>query len=67
MMPGNFRCGVWVPDHHSLTLACPGRRGGTGRDESALFREKCPVIESMARDGIKAGTVEDGVITLVMP
>ena len=36
-------------------------------EASALFREKWPVIESMARDGIKTGTVEDGVITLVMP
>jgi len=36
-------------------------------EASALFREKWPVIESMARDGIKAGTVDDGVITLVMP
>ena len=37
------------------------------RTASALFREKWPVIESMARDGIKTGTVDDGVITLVMP
>ena len=37
------------------------------QEASALFREKWPVIESMARDGIKAGTVDDGVITLVMP
>jgi len=37
------------------------------REASALFREKWPVIESMARDGIKAGTVDDGVITFVMP
>ncbi|MDO9297571.1 hypothetical protein [Bradyrhizobium sp.] len=36
-------------------------------EASALFREKWPIIESMARDGIKTGTVEDGVITLVMP
>jgi hypothetical protein len=36
-------------------------------EASALFREKWPVIESMARDGIKAGTVDDGVIKLVMP
>jgi hypothetical protein len=34
---------------------------------SALFREKWPIIESMARDGIKAGAADDGVITLVMP
>ena len=37
------------------------------QEASALFREKWPVIESMARDGIKTGTVDDGVITLVMP
>ena len=36
-------------------------------EASALFREKWTVIESMARDGIKAGAVDDGVITLVMP
>ena len=36
------------------------------QEASALFREKWPVIESMARDGIK-GDVEDGVMTLVMP
>jgi len=37
------------------------------QEASALFREKWPVIESMARDGIKTGTVDDGVITFVMP
>ena len=36
-------------------------------EASALFREKWPIIESMARDGIKTGTVYDGLITLVMP
>jgi hypothetical protein len=36
-------------------------------EASALFREKWPVIESMARDGIESGAVDDGVITLVMP
>jgi hypothetical protein len=36
-------------------------------EASALFREKWPVIESMARDGLKTGIVDDGVITLVMP
>jgi hypothetical protein len=36
-------------------------------EASALFREKWPVIESMARDGIKAGIANDGVITVVMP
>ena len=37
------------------------------QEASALFREKWTMIESMARDGIKAGTLQDGVITLVMP
>lgn len=36
-------------------------------EASALFREKWPVIESMARGGIKTGTIADGVITLIMP
>lgn len=36
-------------------------------EASVLFREKWTVIESMARDGIKAGAVKDGVITVVMP
>ena len=37
------------------------------QEASALFREKWPVIELMAREGIKNWTVDDGVITLVMP
>ena len=36
-------------------------------EASALFREKWPDVESMARDSIKTGIVDDGVITLVMP
>jgi hypothetical protein len=36
-------------------------------EASALFRQKWPVIESMARDGICSGDTPDGVITLVMP
>jgi hypothetical protein len=36
-------------------------------EASALFREKWPVIESMAREGIESGALDDGVITLVIP
>ena len=36
-------------------------------EASTLFREKWPLIESMARDGIETGADDDGVITLVMP
>jgi hypothetical protein len=36
-------------------------------EASALFRQKWPVIESMARDGINSRSIGDGVITLVMP
>jgi len=35
-------------------------------EASALFREKWPDIESMTRDGIRTGTFNDGVITLVI-
>jgi hypothetical protein len=36
-------------------------------EASALFREKWPVIEEMARDGIRTGAADEGVITIVMP
>jgi hypothetical protein len=36
-------------------------------EASALFRKKWSVIEGMARDSIKTGVVDDGVITLDMP
>ena len=48
--------------------ACCVKVDAPSMDEaSALFREKWTVIESMARDGIKAGAVNDGVVTIVMP
>jgi hypothetical protein len=53
---------------HGERRACCVRVDAPDLDEaSALFREKWPVIESMARDGITTGTVDDGVITFVMP
>jgi hypothetical protein len=36
-------------------------------EASALFRQKWSVIESMARDGIDSGVIDDGAITLVLP
>jgi hypothetical protein len=36
-------------------------------EASALFRQKWPVIESMARDGINSRVIDDGVITLLLP
>ena len=36
-------------------------------EASALFRQKWSVIESMARDGIDSGVIDDHVITLVLP
>jgi len=48
--------------------ACCAKVDAPGMQEAAaLFREKWPVIESMARDGIKTGIADDGVITLVVP
>jgi hypothetical protein len=35
-------------------------------EASAFFRQKWPVIEAMARDGVNDGDIGDGVITLVM-
>jgi hypothetical protein len=36
-------------------------------EASALFRRHWPVIETMARDGIRGGTAEGGVLRLVLP
>ena len=36
-------------------------------EASALFRQKWPVIESMARDSINGRVIDDSVITIVMP
>ena len=36
-------------------------------EASALFRQKWSMIERMAREGIKTGVIDNGVITLVMP
>jgi hypothetical protein len=36
-------------------------------EASALFRQNWSVIEGKARDGIKTGAADDGVITIVMP
>ena len=40
---------------------------GNIQEASALFRQNWSVIEGMARDGIKTGASEDGIITIVMP
>ena len=36
-------------------------------DASTLFRQKWPIIKSMARDGINSRVIDDGVITRAMP
>ena len=48
--------------------ACCVKVGAANIHEaSVLFRQRWSVIEGMARDGIKAGTVDDGIITIAMP
>ena len=48
--------------------ACCVKVGASSIHEaSALFRQRWSDIESMARDGIKAGAIDDGVITIAMP
>jgi hypothetical protein len=39
----------------------------TLHEASALFRHKWSMIERMARESIKTGVIDNGVITLVMP
>jgi hypothetical protein len=48
--------------------ACCVKVGAANIHEaSVLFRQRWSAIESMAREGIKASTADDGLITIVMP
>jgi hypothetical protein len=56
-----------IASHGERRACCVKVDAPSMHEASALFREKWPVIEEMARDGIKTGVVDEGVLTLVMP
>jgi hypothetical protein len=64
--PGGYNFFFQIANDGERRACCVKVDAPSMQEASVLFREKWPVIESMARDGIKDGVVEDGVITLVM-
>ena len=65
--PGGYSFYFQIANDGERRACCVKVDAPSMHEASALFREKWPFIESMARNGIKEGAVEDGVITLVMP
>jgi len=65
--PGGYNFFFQIANDGERRACCVKVDAPSMHEASALFREKWPVIESMARDGIKGEIDEDGVITLVMP
>lgn len=65
--PGGYSFFFQIANGGERRACCVKVDAPSMHEASALFREKWPTIESMARDGIKGGIDEDGVITLVMP
>ena len=65
--PGGYNFFFQIANDGERRACCVKVDAPSMHEASALFREKWPVIESMARGGIKGEIDEDGVITLVMP
>ena len=64
--PGGYSFFFQIANDGERRACCVKVDAPSMQEASVLFREKWPVIESMARDGIRSGTVDDGVITLVI-
>ena len=65
--PGGYNFFFQIANDGERRACCVKVEAPSMQEASVLFREKWPAIESMARDGIKDGVIEDGVIKLVMP
>jgi len=65
--PGGYSFFFQIANDGERRACCVKVDAPSMQEASVLFREKWPVIEAMARDGVKDGVIEDGVITLVMP
>ena len=64
--PGGYSFFFQIANAGERRACCVKVDAPSMQEASVLFREEWPAIESMARDGIKRGTAEDGVIKLVM-
>lgn len=65
--PGGYNFFFQIASHGERRACCVKVDAPSMQEATVLFREKWPAIEEMARDGIKSGIAEDGVIKLVMP
>ena len=65
--PGGYSFFFQIANDGERRACCVKVDAPSMQEASVLFREKWPAIEEMARDGIKSGIVDDGVIRLVMP
>jgi len=65
--PGGYNFFFQIASDGERRACCVKVDAPSMQEASVLFREKWPAIEEMARDGIKSGIAEDGVIKLVMP
>ena len=64
--PGGYSFFFQIANDGERRACCVKVDAPSMQEASMLFREEWPAIESMARDGIKSGSAEDGVIKLVM-
>ena len=65
--PGGYSFFFQIANDGERRACCVKVDAPSMQEASVLFRENWPAIEEMARDGVKTGIAEDGVITLVMP
>ncbi len=65
--PGGYSFFFQIANAGERRACCVRVDAPSMQEASVLFREKWPVIEEMARDEVKTGVADDGVIRLVMP
>jgi len=66
--PGGYTFFFQIANDGRRRACCVRVEASDMNEAAALFRQKWPVIESMAREGINSKSdIGDGVITLVMP
>ena len=64
--PGGYSFFFQIANDGERRACCVKVDAPSMQEASVLFREEWPAIESMARDGIKSGIADDGIIKLVM-
>jgi hypothetical protein len=66
--PGGYTFFFQIANDGGRRACCVKVEAANMVEAAALFQQKWPVIESMAREGINSNSdIGDGVITLVMP